>query len=367
MRVAIAPSLSYLRQFGCVSGGLLPIAKALYRHLPECGIEVTEDPERADVFHSYSTGQWFPATVYTNEGMFREPYKFEHAWQGPCHKAICGQLETAKAVTAPSEFCAGLCRPWRRDIEVVRKGIEFDEWQPGETQPYVLWAKSSLVVYRAYEAWQKAAAVASLASDVEFVFTVWDGKVPRPDNVKVIGSLPFEEIVPWMRNAAAYLLTTEEPGACQPLEAMACGVPVAGLPIGCNPEYVRSGTDGLLWDDLTEAIHEVLAKRDWYGRNARERASGFQWRDIIPRYAELYRTFATEKPEPALPSPPPAAKAETALPSPLPEVAILGSPPMAQARDDGIIKWPGERQRGDMSERLKSVLDRRAGMRRKGL
>lgn len=285
MRVAIAPSLSYLENAGVVSGGILPIIRALYKWLPKFGIEVTENPAEADVFHSIATGEWGKSAVYTNQGVHQPP--FWQVWQEEQNEAIRKQLAVARFVTSPSIFGASMCKPYRKDVVVIHNGIDLAEWEPGEIGKYILWAKSAISCEAAHVGWERAAEVARLMSETDFVFTLWEGEVPS--NVKVIGTQTFAQMSPWIRGAAAYLLTTPEVGAQQTIEAMACGVPVAGLPIGCNPEYVRNELDGVLSENLAEAIRMVLGKRNQYGRNARDRAAEFRWKDIIPKYAELYR------------------------------------------------------------------------------
>lgn len=203
---------------------------------------------------------------------------------------IRGQLRAAKIVTAPSKYCASLCASERKDVDVIYNGVDWDEWQgKAENGGYVLWAKCSLVTSGVREGWRIAAETALRVSEREFVFTLWDDKVLKPSNVTVIGAKPYDDIKKWIKGAMVYLVTTREPAGIQTIEAMASGVPVAGCPIGANPEYVRNGTDGVLSSNVSESIRMTISNWKWFSTNARERARKFDWKNIVPKYAEAYR------------------------------------------------------------------------------
>lgn len=79
------------------------------------------------------------------------------------------------------------------------------------------------------------------------------------------------------------------------LEAMACGVAPVSTPVGAVPEYLVSGTNGVLVppkdvDALTEVLVEMLqdrTQREAMGKKARETVEeGFRWEQVGLRIGE---------------------------------------------------------------------------------
>lgn len=97
-------------------------------------------------------------------------------------------------------------------------------------------------------------------------------------HISVMGALPHEETVLWIRHAAVLVLPSRlEAFGLTITEAMALGVPVVFTTVGPGPELVRNGVDGLLVEPgdpnaLAEAI-EAITRNPTYaatlGRNGK--------------------------------------------------------------------------------------------------
>jgi glycosyltransferase involved in cell wall biosynthesis len=116
-----------------------------------------------------------------------------------------------------------------------------------------------------------------------------------PDGVTVLGHVSDEELVSLYRRASALVFPSLYEGFGQPpLEAMACGCPVACSRSGALPEVV--GDAARLFDatdpaELARAVGEVLDAPDEWVRRGLEHAARFSWdetaRGTDAVYAEL--------------------------------------------------------------------------------
>ena len=80
-----------------------------------------------------------------------------------------------------------------------------------------------------------------------------------------------------------------------PLEAMACGCPVAAANVAALPETV--GEAAVLFDPLDpDAMAEAILETDERRAELRElglaRAAGFTWAEAARRHEEVYRSVA---------------------------------------------------------------------------
>jgi glycosyltransferase involved in cell wall biosynthesis len=80
--------------------------------------------------------------------------------------------------------------------------------------------------------------------------------------VEFVGHLERSELLKRIRSARAVILPSEwyENAPIAALEALACGVPVVASRIGGNPEIVRDGENGLVFEPGdSEGLAERLA------------------------------------------------------------------------------------------------------------
>src|SRR6185312_3129414 len=102
-----------------------------------------------------------------------------------------------------------------------------------------------------------------------------------PEGVEARGLVPADELVSLLRRASALVFPSLYEGFGQPpLEAMACGCPVACSDIASLPEVV--GDAARLFDPhdpaaIAAAVEDVLAAPAEWSRRGLERARLFSW------------------------------------------------------------------------------------------
>ena len=126
---------------------------------------------------------------------------------------------------------------------------------------------------------------------LELVLTGYDGRAP--EGVRVLGRVPQDELVRLYQNAAALVFPSLYEGFGQPpLEAMACGCPVACSNAASLPEVV--GDAARLFDpespeDMAAAVEDVLDRPEEWARRGLERAQLFSWDACARAHEVVYR------------------------------------------------------------------------------
>ena len=288
LKVKLLPSTQSMRP----DNGIGRVLYAQIKYLPEFGIDLVEGD--ADLYVGHTQQFTMPRIdVLHVHGMYwlgdKDSGKYG-AYHVGANASIISAARRARAITVPSEWVAV---PFKRDMrispQVIGHGIDFADWQQGKPQGYVLWAKN-----RPIDVCYPDAPLELARRGVNVVTTFAPEGVKLPDNLQVIGRQEPDAMREYLMGASLYLATTKETFGIQTVEAMACGVPVVGWNYGGTAEIVTHGHDGLLvkpgdYDALTMAIKEAMLRRDELGRNARATASGYDWRDVIKRYADLYQ------------------------------------------------------------------------------
>ena len=129
---------------------------------------------------------------------------------------------------------------------------------------------------------------------LELVVTSYDG--PVPDGVRSLGHVAREELVGLYQRAAALVFPSLYEGFGQPpLEAMACGCPVACSNAASLPEVVGDAArlfDPSSVEELIEAVDDVLANADSWRQRGFERAAAFTWEETARRHEDVYAELA---------------------------------------------------------------------------
>jgi glycosyltransferase involved in cell wall biosynthesis len=120
------------------------------------------------------------------------------------------------------------------------------------------------------------------------------------DAVALTGRIDDDALVRHYQAADLFALPTQayEGFGMVTLEALACGTPVVGTPVGATPEILRPLDPALVSRDASEeALADAL--RPWLGTDlgpvrarAREHALGYDWERIMDRYEALCREVA---------------------------------------------------------------------------
>ena len=126
--------------------------------------------------------------------------------------------------------------------------------------------------------------------ELELVLTSYAG--PVPDGVRSLGFVSRNELADLYRRASALVFPSLYEGFGQPpLEAMACGCPVACSNAAALPEVVgdaaRLFEPGSV-DDIVAAVEEALAAPEEWRERGLRRAARFTWEETARRHDEAY-------------------------------------------------------------------------------
>lgn len=110
-------------------------------------------------------------------------------------------------------------------------------------------------------------------------------------DIRFLGNLPRNEIIPWYLTADIYVLNTNYEGTAHTLkEALHFGTPIATTSAGGNPEIVINEYNGLIFnyndvDQIKLAIRRILSDKDLLEKlkiNMRKRsADGSSWETMV--------------------------------------------------------------------------------------
>src|SRR5947208_8150999 len=165
----------------------------------------------------------------------------------------------------------------RTKLRPIHLGIDHERFRPGgeEREDFLLyparpWPHKNHA--RLFEAM-------TLLPGLRLVLTGYDG--PVPDGVESLGRVSADELAALYRRAAALVFPSLYEGFGQPpLEAMACGCPVACSSRGSLSEVV--GDAARLFDPespeaIAAAVRDVLAAPAEWSAKGVARAAGFTW------------------------------------------------------------------------------------------
>lgn len=114
-----------------------------------------------------------------------------------------------------------------------------------------------------------------------------------PAGVELLGRVPFAELPGLYRRAAALVFPSLFEGFGQPpLEAMACGCPVAASRATSLPEVCGEAAeyfDPMAPEDIAAAVERVLSEPDRYRAAGIAQAAGFTWERSAKAHEAVYR------------------------------------------------------------------------------
>src|SRR5262249_29710006 len=130
-----------------------------------------------------------------------------------------------------------------------------------------------------------------LLPGLRLVLTGYEG--PVPDDVESLGRVPVDELASLYRRAAAGGFPSLYEGFGQPpLEAMACGCPVACSNAASLPEVVGDAArlfDPTSVEAIAAAVRDVLAAPDEWSARGLARAAAFTWERCAAAHEDVYR------------------------------------------------------------------------------
>jgi glycosyltransferase involved in cell wall biosynthesis len=289
--------LPHLSQLQHDESGIRRVIEAYFKHLPKFGVElVDEDETTYDLRVSHAASFAEDVGVAHTHGFYWTADYQAPGWEWMTNSWVVTAVRIAKEITVPSEWVA---ETFQRDMRftphIVPHGIDFDEWQfPVERRGFALWNKN-----RTGDVCDPSPVkeLARRFPSIPFVSTFMD---KPPENVAVIGVIPFEEMKQVVHSAAVYLATTKETFGIGILEAMASGVPVLGYAHGGILDLVEHGVTGYLAeagniDDLEEGFRWCMTNSKKAGANAREVAQRYDWDTVCEEVAYIYRLAMIEE------------------------------------------------------------------------
>ncbi|MFL5955252.1 MAG: glycosyltransferase family 4 protein [Gaiellaceae bacterium] len=182
-------------------------------------------------------------------------------------------------------------------IRVVPLGIDHEELRPGggEREPFLLYPARRWPHKNHERLFEAFAQLRHERPALGLMLTGGGSFGALPEGVEVRGLVARAELVSLLQSASALVFPSLYEGfGLPPLEAMACGCPVACSNAAALPEVV--GDAARLFDPrdpnaIAEAVREVLDTPEEWARRGLERARGFSWdetaRGTDAVYAEL--------------------------------------------------------------------------------
>jgi glycosyltransferase involved in cell wall biosynthesis len=180
-------------------------------------------------------------------------------------------------------------------VRVVPLGLDHAQLTAGEPerQPFVLYPARRWPHKNHERLFEAFALVRRERPDLRLVLTGGGTFGVLPDGVEARGHLAWPEVVSLMQRASALVFPSLYEGfGLPPLEAMACGCPVASSNAAALPE--TTGDAARLFDPydpraIAEALLHVLAEPEPWVARGLSRAAGFSWEATARGTDAVYR------------------------------------------------------------------------------
>ena len=202
----------------------------------------------------------------------------------------------AALVIVPSAFTAERSGLPDGRVRVVHHGIDHARFTPdrGSREPFLLYPARPWPHKNHARLFEAFALVRRERPELRLVLTGGGHDPgPHPPGVEVRGLVSAEELVRLYRRAAALVFPSLYEGfGAPPLEAMACGCPVACSNAGSLPEIV--GDAARLFDprdpaEIALAVADVLDRPEEWSARGPARAAGFTWEAAARGHEAAYR------------------------------------------------------------------------------
>ena len=184
-------------------------------------------------------------------------------------------------------------------VRVIHLGVDLERFGPGEAarEPFLLYPANRWPHKnhdRLVEAFQL---LRRERPELRLVLTgAGHDRAPRAPGVETLGRVSDEQLVALYRTASALVFPSLYEGFGQPpVEAMACGCPVAASNVTALPEVCGDAAryfDPTSPESIAETVLAVLAEPEVLVARGLERAKGFTWEACARRHEDLYRELA---------------------------------------------------------------------------
>ena len=180
-------------------------------------------------------------------------------------------------------------------VRVIPLGLDHDELQPGtgEREPFLLYPARRWPHKNHERLFEAFAVLRGERPELRLVLTGGGDFSDVPEGVEARGHVPRSEVVSLMQRASALVFPSLYEGfGLPPLEAMACGCPVASSNAASLPEV--AGDAARLFDPhdpeaIAEAVREALDDpQPWVERGVAH-AARFSWDETARATDAVYR------------------------------------------------------------------------------
>jgi glycosyltransferase involved in cell wall biosynthesis len=184
-------------------------------------------------------------------------------------------------------------------VVAIPLGIDHRRLTPGEEarRPFLLYPANPWPHKNHARLYEAVAAVRRGRPDLRLVLTGTGHAAELPEGVESRGRVSFEELVGLYRTASALVFPSLYEGfGLPPLEAMACGCPVAASAATSLPEVCGDAAeyfDPLSPADMARAIAAVLDEPAAYVQRGIARARMFTWESCARAHEDVYRRLAS--------------------------------------------------------------------------
>ena len=182
-------------------------------------------------------------------------------------------------------------------IRVIPFGIDHSTLAPGDElrEPFLLYPARDWPHKNHERLFHAFALLRRVRPDLRLVLTggTLERVASRPKGVEIHGHVSPEELVSLYRRASALVFPSLYEGFGQPpLEAMACGCPVACSDAASLPEVCGDAAryfDPKDTDQIADAVLDVLADPEPWRKRGLERAAQFTWERTAHAHEDVYR------------------------------------------------------------------------------
>jgi glycosyltransferase involved in cell wall biosynthesis len=180
-------------------------------------------------------------------------------------------------------------------LRVIHHGIDHVRFSPGgePREPYLLYPARRWPHKNHERLFEAFALLRRDRPELRLVLTGGGHSGATPDGVEARGAVPDDELVSLYRRAAALVFPSLYEGFGQPpLEAMACGCPVACSNAASLPEVCGDAARYFDPEDpraIADAVADVLADPASWIEKGLVRAAGFTWEASATAHETVYR------------------------------------------------------------------------------
>jgi len=186
-------------------------------------------------------------------------------------------------------------------VVVIHSGVDHARFRPGsaEREAFLLYPARRWPHKNHQRLFEAFGRLRAERPGLRLVLTGDGSPAATPGGVEALGLVSPDALVDLYHRAAALVFPSLYEGFGQPpLEAMACGCPVACSNAGALPEVV--GDAARLFDprdpaEIAAAVRDVLDTPDDWSRRGLERAAAFSWEATARGHEDVYRSLASTR------------------------------------------------------------------------